>query len=194
MKTPLRLTLTTLATACLLLGSGLARAELGDDAASLKKLEEALTRPGSVAKPNKPQRRSIVFDKEEIEAGNKVDCAHISPNADMTAVDFAIQFSSGSANLAPSSLNTVNSIARILALSPDRCVMVEGHTDAIGNPDKNLALSHARAETVVNYVAQKAGIERGRLVPIGKGSFDPLNNLDPKDGRNRRVVFKVVTN
>jgi outer membrane protein OmpA-like peptidoglycan-associated protein len=108
------------------------------------------------------------------------------------AVDFAIQFQVGSARVSPASEATLGSIAKILAMAPDRCVLVEGHTDATGNFDKNMALSRDRAGSVVNYIAEKAGIERNRLVPQGKGSTDPAPGLDPRDPKNRRVVFKVV--
>jgi outer membrane protein OmpA-like peptidoglycan-associated protein len=109
-----------------------------------------------------------------------------------TAVDFAIQFKVGSAEVAPSSEGVLREIAKILALSPDRCVLVEGHTDASGNADKNMALSRERAGSVVRFIVEKTGLDRNRLVPIGKGSSDPLQNLDQRDPKNRRVVFKVV--
>ena len=108
------------------------------------------------------------------------------------AVDFAIQFQIGSAKISPASESTLGSIAKILALAPDRCVLVEGHTDATGSADQNMALSRERAGSVVNYICNKAGVERKRLVPQGKGSSSPAAGLAPTDPRNRRVVFKVV--
>jgi outer membrane protein OmpA-like peptidoglycan-associated protein len=87
----------------------------------------------------------------------------------------------------------LSQIAKVLALSPDRCVIVEGHTDSTGNYDKNMSLSRDRANSVVNFITVRNGIDRRRLVPVGKGSSDPMPNLDSRDSKNRRVVFKVVT-
>lgn len=190
MKTLHRVALSSFATSLLALNLGTVLAD--SDEAALKKLEQAVSHSGSA---HKPAKRSIVFDNEPpAAAASKQDCANLPPDVEATAVDFTIQFKVGSAALAPSSIATVSSIAQILALSPERCVLVEGHTDASGNADKNLNLSRARAETVTSFIAQKGGVERSRLVPIGKGSSAPLANLDPRDPRNRRVVFKVVAN
>jgi len=108
-------------------------------------------------------------------------------------VDFAIQFNVGSATVSPASQGTLDQISKVLALSPDRCVIVEGHTDSSGNYDKNMALSRDRAASVVNFISTRNGIDRKRLVPVGKGSSDTMQNLDARDPKNRRVVFKVVT-
>lgn len=182
-------------------GSGSAMAA-DDEAAKLKELERAMTAPGEGEPAKKKVRtRAIVFDN----AGGApaaasapapaaaLDCASLSPDVKANAVDFSIQFQVGSAKVSPASEATLGSIAKILALAPDRCVLVEGHTDSTGNADKNMALSRDRAGSVVNYIVDKAGIERKRLVPLGKGSSHPAAGLAPTDPKNRRVVFKVVS-
>lgn len=185
---------------CILVGlSSGAHAGAGEEE-KLKALQRALAAP--VDKGEEFSAKAIVFDRDG-EAGaaradaakqpaGDVDCASVQPDAKTTAVDFEIQFKSGSAALSPVSENTLVQIAKVLALTPDRCVLVEGHTDAKGNADVNLKLSRDRANTVVNYIVSKAGIKRSRLIPEGKGSTEPLQNLDPRDSKNRRVVFKVV--
>lgn len=169
-----------------------------DDAAKLKELERALSAPQEGAAPKKPRTRAIVFDSEPQSAPEPaqvaaaLDCAAIPVDAKMIGVDFQIQFNVGSATISPASEATLTQIAKILSLSPNRCVVVEGHTDITGNADKNLSLSRDRATSVVNYISDRNGIDRKRLVPVGKGSTDTLKNLDPRDPKNRRVVFKVV--
>ncbi len=181
----------------LAMGSGEAVAA-DDEAAKLKDLERAMSAPGDGEPGKKKVRtRAIVFDNAgSAPAGNSpaagLDCANLPPDVRSNAVDFAIQFQVGSAKVSPSSEATLGSIAKILALAPDRCVLVEGHTDASGSADKNMALSKDRAGSVVSYIVEKAGIERKRLVPIGKGSSSPAAGLAPTDPKNRRVVFKVV--
>ncbi|HLA36187.1 MAG TPA: OmpA family protein [Rhodocyclaceae bacterium] len=212
-----RSTATTLISGMALLASSGAVFAADDEAAKLKELERALGGGASSSAPadshtiggasdgkKKVRTRAIVFDNAQETAPAPeaaptpkqtaaMDCANLPADAKLNAVDFAIQFKVGSAEVSPSSEATLGSIAKILSLAPDRCVLVEGHTDASGSVDKNLSLSKDRAGSVVNYIAEKGGIDRKRLVPIGKGSSDPLKNLDPRDAKNRRVVFKVVS-
>lgn len=183
----------------LAVGSGQAVAA-DDDAAKLKELERAMAAPGEGEPGKKKVRtRAIVFDNagsapaaSAAAPAAALDCASLPPDVRANAVDFAIQFQVGSAKVSPASEATLGSIAKILSLAPDRCVIVEGHTDATGNADKNMALSRDRASAVVNYISEKAGVDRKRLVPFGKGSSTPATGLAPNDPKNRRVVFKVV--
>jgi outer membrane protein OmpA-like peptidoglycan-associated protein len=177
-----------------------------DDAAKLKELEKAMSAPPPPAEqPVKRRTRAIVFDSEPGQGGQAAEAAKAEPKAEAamdcqalpqnvrtTAVDFNIQFKSGSAELAPDSIATVQQIAKILALSPTRCVLVEGHTDSYGSVERNMELSRERAESVVRYVTETSALDPKRLVPVGKGPTEPIRNLDPRNARNRRVVFKVV--
>lgn len=171
-----------------------------DDASKLEALKRAMSEPGDGVVKKKTRTRAIVFDNDGGQAeapaaaavASPMDCGRVSPDAQATAVDFAIQFKVGSSEISAASMATLNEIGKILALSPNRCVLVEGHTDASGSADKNMDLSRDRANSVVRYISEKGGLERKRLVPIGKGSTSTIPNLDPRDAKNRRVVFKVV--
>jgi outer membrane protein OmpA-like peptidoglycan-associated protein len=184
-------------------------ASANDEAEKLEALQRALKGPapgigmeGQTTEPGKKKvrTRAIVFDNADSApvaaapaatvAAAPANCASISPDAPGNAVDFAIQFNVGSATLAPASASLLDQIGKVLSLNPSGCIVVEGHTDVSGNADKNTALSRSRAESVVNYLGKN--IDPARLVPVGKGSSQPLKNTDPKDPKNRRVVFKVV--
>ncbi len=184
--------------------SGVTAASPADDQAKLKELERAMNAPapsdGAPVK-KKVSTRAIVFDNETppaaaaepAKAAPRNDCGSLPPDVNAIAVDFAIQFKSGSAEVARDSEGTLREIAKILSLNPDRCVLVEGHTDAIGNAERNLALSRERADAVVKFIVEKAGMDSKRLAPVGKGQNEPLKGLDPRNAKNRRVVFKVVS-
>lgn len=210
-------TLSRLAAAVMsMLAIGMGSAQASSDEDKLRELERAMNAPSDTAMPKpKVRTRAIVFDSQpqsgmqgaepanaqaSVQIGTPAaaapmvsDCAALPPGVRTIGVDFAIQFNLGSATVSQASEGTLSQIARILALSPDRCVIVEGHTDATGNYDRNLVLSRDRANSVVNFISGRHGIDRRRLVPVGKGSSDTIQNLDARDPKNRRVVFKVVT-
>jgi outer membrane protein OmpA-like peptidoglycan-associated protein len=74
-------------------------------------------------------------------------------------------------------------------------VRIEGHTDNVGKPETNLALSQARADSVKNYLIGK-GIIAERIEAVGYGDTKPkADNKKPK-GRaiNRRIEFTILGN
>jgi outer membrane protein OmpA-like peptidoglycan-associated protein len=172
---------------------------MADDLDKLHALQQAITAPAEgVAIVKKPRTRAIVFDaKPDAQepavnaAPVALNCSALPADTKSTAIDFTIEFKLGSAQIAPSSEKILREISKVLALS-DKCVLIEGHTDAIGNADKNMQLSRERADSVVEFISEKAGLNKKRLVPVGKGSSEPLQNLDPRNPHNRRVVFKVA--
>lgn len=185
--------------AALLCGAAGPSAFASDDADKLKELERAMAAAPDRPTPAKNARtRAIVFDQaggaaEAPKAPAALDCAALPNDIKVVPVEFAIQFKIGSPEVAPASEAMLREIAKILSLNQERCILVEGHTDASGNAERNLALSQERARSVVKFIVEKAGINPARLVPIGKGSSDPIKNLDSRDQKNRRVVFKIAT-
>lgn len=105
-------------------------------------------------------------------------------------VSLPIQFESGSDRLASSTLTYLDQMATALNSQASSIIMVEGHTDAIGNEDANRELSRRRAISTKNYLVRK-GVEEWRLVPVGLGKSKPLANIPPESGENRRIEFRV---
>lgn len=66
---------------------------------------------------------------------------------------------------------------------------VGGHTDDRGEARYNTRLSRNRAEFIVNYIVQNAGINAQRLSSQGFGEDRPVESNDTSEGRakNRRV-------
>ena len=105
-----------------------------------------------------------------------------------------ITFETNSAKLTPQAQQSLEVVAR--ALKSDKLTdfrfAVEGHADPRGNPESNLKLSQARAESVAAYLTQQQ-IDRARLKPVGKGSAELLNTAVPAAPENRRVTIKTLT-
>jgi len=104
----------------------------------------------------------------------------------------AILFQSGAAMIAPESEAAIDELAADLGACPDAMVYIEGHTDADGDAQLNLALSVARAEAVVNALIAR-NIAPGRLYAVGYGESQPIADNDTAAGKrlNRRIVVTV---
>jgi len=123
----------------------------------------------------KEQKQLVVITKEKIEILEKV------------------YFATRDASVLPKSFPLLDQVAAVLKAHPEiKKVQIEGHTDNVGDPQKNLALSQKRADAVFKYLSQK--VEPARLEPIGYGPARPADTNDTPVGRekNRRVEFKIV--
>jgi outer membrane protein OmpA-like peptidoglycan-associated protein len=102
---------------------------------------------------------------------------------------YGIYFDTDKADIKPESAPTLEEMAKFLAASPDLSVVIVGHTDNQGTMDYNLALSHRRAQAVVDALAANHGIGKGRMVAAGAGFLAPVARNDGAEGRakNRRV-------
>jgi outer membrane protein OmpA-like peptidoglycan-associated protein len=107
-----------------------------------------------------------------------------------------ITFVTASAELTPESKQALDVVARALrgGKLQNLSFGVEGHADPRGDSEKNLELSRERAESVVAYLVNEHGIDRQRLVPVGKGASEPMNTAQPDAPENRRVTFVTRTN
>ncbi len=70
-------------------------------------------------------------------------------------------------------------------------MLIEGHTDSIGNADYNLRLSQKRAAAVRDVLVANYGVDRGELKALGVGKERPLPDIEPASGENRRVEFRA---
>lgn len=108
--------------------------------------------------------------------------------------EWKINFNTGSAEISNSSGKEVEKIYNLLIQAENTKLTIVGHTDNVGNPDANLALSKSRAEAVVNYLKQK-GIPASRFQLVdGKGQSDPVADNNSASGKalNRRVVITLL--
>lgn len=108
--------------------------------------------------------------------------------------EWKINFNTGSAEISNSSGKEVEKIYNLLIQAENTKLTIVGHTDNVGNPDANLALSKSRAEAVVNYLKQK-GIPASRFQMVdGKGQSDPVADNNSASGKalNRRVVITLL--
>jgi OmpA-OmpF porin, OOP family len=80
-------------------------------------------------------------------------------------------------------------LARFLNRYPDTSAVIEGHSDSVGNAERNKVLSQRRADSVVDYFVNEHQIRRSRLKAIGFGETRPLESNRTEEGKraNRRI-------
>jgi outer membrane protein OmpA-like peptidoglycan-associated protein len=115
---------------------------------------------------------------------------------DKPKIDIAIFFDYNSDVIGPKAAGAVNELG-VALLSPglkEATILLNGHTDAAGSPDYNLALSHRRAHSVRKYLIHTFKIPEDRLLVAGFG-FERLKLPDqPLAGENRRVEVVNTSN
>jgi outer membrane protein OmpA-like peptidoglycan-associated protein len=128
------------------------------------------------------------------ETGNK-GCPVVTEEVQKELNTFAktINFNTGKSSLSQDSEDALTSILAILAEYPNAKFTVEGHTDSVGNAEKNKALSQSRAQSVKDYLV-KNGVDSSRLNVMGYGEEKPVANNNTSAGRaqNRRVEINLV--
>jgi OOP family OmpA-OmpF porin len=101
--------------------------------------------------------------------------------------NISMTFEKGSAQLTAGARATLDRFAKALvSVSTYRPFTVEGHTDSSGTRETNTALSQARAQSVVSYLAAK-GVDRSRMNAKGYGFDRPLKGVPADQPQNRRV-------
>jgi peptidoglycan-associated lipoprotein len=79
----------------------------------------------------------------------------------------------GKWTLTASSEAGLQGLVKILIDNPNIAIELSAHTDMVGNDASNKELSQKRAQSVVDYLI-KAGIDKGRLTPVGYGESKPV--------------------
>jgi OmpA-OmpF porin, OOP family len=100
-----------------------------------------------------------------------------------------IYFDTGSDRIRPESTPTLKEIGTMLKDHPDLKLTIEGHTDNVGSPQSNQALSEKRAAAVRQFLIDSYQVDGARLAAKGVGAGKPAAGNDTAEGRqqNRRV-------
>jgi outer membrane protein OmpA-like peptidoglycan-associated protein len=111
-----------------------------------------------------------------------------------------VLFDFGKAQIRPRSEGTLEKVAAVIQQFPDGEVTIVGHTDSVGTPEANLALSRARAQAVRDWFVGKGGLEAPRIAVEGYGETLPIAPNQSPDGvddpvgrqKNRRVEIRIA--
>jgi outer membrane protein OmpA-like peptidoglycan-associated protein len=109
----------------------------------------------------------------------------------------AVRFATGSAAIRPEQAKSLakigTAISNAIRNDPRTVILVEGHTDAVGDAGYNLALSDRRAETVALALTEYFDVPPANLITQGYGeSTLKIRTLDAEPA-NRRAVVRNIT-
>ena len=151
--------------------------------------------PPPAAKSSKDTDNDGVIDEDDkcanTPAGvavNKIGCSE----KEKASVRLDVTFASGKADLDAKYDAEIQKLADFMKKFTDTKVEIAGHTDSLGDAQRNQKLSEMRAEAVKNAVV-KAGVDAARLSAKGYGSTQPIADNKTKAGRdqNRRVTAEI---
>ncbi|WP_127901380.1 OmpA family protein [Solirhodobacter olei] len=106
-----------------------------------------------------------------------------------------LRFDSGSSELSPGEYPSLAALAAWLKANPNRDVTLVGHTDDSGGLAANIALSRRRADSVLQRLVTRYGVDKGQLDAEGVGYLAPraTNLTEAGRARNRRVEVMLTT-
>lgn len=102
-------------------------------------------------------------------------------------------FAFDEAELQPGAERNLQPLVEYLQANPQRRLIIEGHTDSVGDHEYNRMLSQRRAFAVRDHLVQQ-GIDPRRLLARGYGAKYPVaSNAEPAGRQqNRRVEVVIV--
>jgi len=107
-----------------------------------------------------------------------------------------LSFDSGESLIKSQYFQLLRKIADVPDIFPGASLVlvVEGHTDSVGNDTMNLALSERRANSVRDYLLASTILPGSQVRAVGYGETRPAANNETAEGRamNRRIDVVIV--
>lgn len=106
-----------------------------------------------------------------------------------------IYYNTNSAQIKEESKLILQSFAEYMAENPNMKIEIQGHTDNVGNPKDNEALSTNRAFSIKELLEANK-IDGSRITAKGYGQSKPVADNKTEEGRakNRRTEFLILEN
>ena len=124
--------------------------------------------------------------KQDIEANEMFDKINAGD-----ALTLYINFESGKSIIKSDSQNIIDELYKMLSIDLVLKIIIEGHTDNVGNSTSNKTLSEQRTKSIKDALVKK-GIIADRIKTFGYGQEKPVADNSTEDGKakNRRVEIK----
>ena len=158
-----------------------------DNQLVVAKIEQAPAEP-KIIKPPKVEPLPEFEPEPAQEVKNEEVIEELLSTLDLSGITFLF----GSDEITQEGRKVLDDVVNVLSEHSEFNVVVEGHTDSVGDDELNLHLSQQRAQSVLNYLSN-SGIKNERLTATGFGETSPIAANDSAEGRaqNRRIEFTV---
>lgn len=105
-----------------------------------------------------------------------------------------VQFKFSSAKVEESYRAVLDEVAQQAQQSPDTILVLEGHTDSVGDATYNIQLGEKRLDAVLRYLVVEQGLPLHKVFKMSFGEARPLTSNDTREGRakNRSVIVRVM--
>jgi outer membrane protein OmpA-like peptidoglycan-associated protein len=157
---------------------------------------------------DKKDKFVLIIKKDSIAFNSVViDTKTISSNSESPKLDIVVSkaekgksflldniyYNTNSAEIQDQSKPVLQSFADYLLENPNMKIEIQGHTDNVGNPKDNEALSSNRAYSVKQYL-EDLKVPGKRITAKGYGSSKPIADNKNENGRakNRRTEFLIT--
>lgn len=113
-----------------------------------------------------------------------------NPPLRIETVRLLIEFDTDKTDIKPMYRDELEKFVNTLKEHSKSAVIIEGHTDNVGDFEYNMGLSSRRAESVKDYLVKNFGIDQKRLKTKGFGPTRPIDTNETPEGQanNRRVI------
>jgi len=150
--------------------------------------KEAVVAPESVEEKPAAPKEAVVAPEPVAE----------KPLLEKVSITLNVKFDTAKAIIKKKYHNDIKIVANFMKEYPDTTAVIEGYTDNVdkfNNPENNIKLSQARADSVRQYLIDNFGIDASRITAVGYGPNKPIASNKTKKGRqkNRRVQAVIGT-
>lgn len=159
---------------------------LGQDQSS--EILETAYQSAEIGKPGQRVRKGDIFSKDKVQEtfGEALAIQPLVPEV------FILYFERGGTELTDASKAMIPDILESILLRKSKDVAVVGHTDRVGEAEKNRILSMERAQFVVDFLIEN-GVEEEVIEASSHGESNPVVPTEDEvdEPKNRRVEVMI---
>lgn len=116
-------------------------------------------------------------------------------STDIVVQLYGLTFPSGKSVIEVENFELLAKVQKSIREYPSAKVIIEGHTDSVGDRKFNELLSDERAKAVMKYLIVNKTIEKKEINAVGFGDSKPVASNSTREGRakNRRIDIIIKT-
>ncbi len=105
-----------------------------------------------------------------------------------------LSFASNQSEIQDSHVTLLAKVEEIIEMYPEQHLVIEGHTDSVGDPVANVSLSEKRAYAVTQYLRESMMLRSETVRTVGYGADRPVSTNKTDEGRakNRRIDIIIL--